>query len=385
MLNNLRSTTLAKKLYRNQFGKTARNFLKLSLQKKPKNFPLVDDRKQLGEADKILIDWPKNCPKPMIGLVRDRRLHPYWTKFERFLLNNDLMFDYYNVHKSNWAEESNRFPVILWIPDTANPIMLEEIKRKIYILEKSYGKICFPTFDTLMWYEDKITQYQLLREHHFPIIDTFISYDLSEILETLPKLKYPLVAKSSFGAGSMDVELVKDSYQAEKIAKNIFSPGGRTTQFPYLRQKNYVYFQKYQKNEGYDLRVIIIGDIVVGYYRDVPKGDFRASGMHTERYVSLPEDAIKLARDIASKLDEVVISVDMLRSTEDGKLYINEIGPFVDIDRLGDLMVDNKNGFYIMNSDNEINFQSGNFWTNEFILREFLIRKWISKFSDQVD
>ncbi len=380
MLNKLWLTPLGKRLYRGKLSKNIRNLSKLILQTTPKDDVIIDDRDQLVTADKVLMIWPENCPKPRIGLVRDRRVFPYWTKFERFLVNNDISFDYYDVHKSNWAEESGRFDVILWIPIATDPCILEEIRKKIYFFEKYSGKICFPSFDTLMWYEDKIIQYQLLRKHNFPIVDTFISYDLAETLEMIPRLKYPLVAKSSFGAGSMNVEIVNDLQQAEKIARLAFSPVGRTTYVPYFRQKNYVYFQKFQKNEGYDLRVIVIGNLVVGYYRDVPKGDFRASGMHTERFCALPEDAVMLAREVAEKLDEIAIAIDMLRNPEDGKLSIIEIGSMIEIDVLGDLRIDDKRGVYTIDSNNEICFQPGSFWTNEFILREFLSRRWVSKF-----
>ena len=357
-----------------------RNYAKLILSQSPQRYPHVDDRDQLEMAEKVLIAWPKHCPKPRVGLVRDRREYPYWTKFERFLKNNQIPFDYYEAHRSNWLAAAGQFDVILWVPEEAVVYFMEEIRRKTYILEKFCGKVCFPSFDTLMWYEDKLTQYELLRMNHFPVVETFISHDLAEILKKLSQLEYPLVVKSSIGAGSMTVELAKDSRQAERISKTIFSRVGRMTCWPYLRQKDYVYFQKYQPNEGYDLRVIVVGNMVAGYYRDVPKGEFRASGMHTERWEAIPEDAIRLGRKVAKKFDAIAMAVDMLRDPRDSKFYITELGAAFTIDTLSDLIVDGVKGIYVFDSSDEYSFQPGNYWTNELILREFFEKKWFSRF-----
>jgi glutathione synthase/RimK-type ligase-like ATP-grasp enzyme len=379
MLDSLRSTLWARKLYRRRWFMALKNYAKFILPRTLESYPQVDDRDQLDSAEKVLITWPEHCPKPRVGLMCDQRNYPYWTKFERFLKNNQIPFDYYEAHRSNWLAAAGQFDIILWVPEWSIFYVLEEMRRKAYILEKFCGKVCFPSFDTLMWEEDKLTQYELLRMNNFPLVETFISHDLREILKKLSQLEYPLVAKSSIGAGSMTVELVKDSRQAERITKTIFSRVGRMTFLPYFRQKNYVYFQKFQPNEGYDLRVIVVGNIVMGYYRDVPKGEFRASGMETLRWEAIPEDAIKLGREVARKFGEVVMAVDMLRDSRDRKLYITELGAAYYIDFPGDLIVDGVKGIYVFNSLGEYNFQPGVYWTQELILREFFEKKWFKR------
>jgi glutathione synthase/RimK-type ligase-like ATP-grasp enzyme len=373
------STLWAKKLYRQRWFVVLRNYAKLVFPRSPQCHPEVDDRDLIGTADQVLMDWPKHCPKPRVGLMRDRRKYPYWTKYERFLRNNEIPFDYYEAHRSNWLAAAGQFDVILWAPEESTNYIMEEARRKTYILEKFYGKVCFPSLDTLMWNEDKLTQYELLRMNNFPVVETFISYDLCEILKKLPQLEYPLVTKFSTGAGSVAVELVKDRRHAERISKTIFSAVGRTTFWPFIRQKNYVYFQTFQPNEGYDLRVIVVGNIVMGYYRDVPKKEFRASGMHTVRWDAIPEDAIRLGRMVAKKFDDTILAVDMLRNPHDGKLYITELGAAFTIDTLGDLIVDGVKGIYVFNSLDEYSFQSGDYWTQELVLREFF-KKWCSRF-----
>ena len=384
MLKKLKGSLFARRLFRTRWFWTLRNSLRDLVPRKPADIPIVDDRPVSSDgeyfAEKVVLDWPANCPKPNVGLVRDRREYPYWTKFEHFLENTEIPFRYYEVHRSDWLEEAARFDVILWAPEAATVYDVEESRRKTYILEKNCGKVCFPSFDTLMWNEDKIAQYHLLRLRGFPVIETFISHDLHEILDRTSRLEYPLVTKSSIGAGSMAVELVKDSWQAEAVARSIFSVGGRRTYWPYYRQKNYVYFQKYQVNEGYDLRVIMVGDIALGYYRDVPDGDFRASGMNTVRFGGLPEEAVFLARRVSAEFGEITMAVDMLRDPRDGKFYISELSAMPGIDLLCDLIVDGVRGFYYFDRFDKLRFEAGVYWTPELMLREFLKRKWLSRY-----
>src|SRR6185436_15692335 len=108
---------------------------------------------------------------------------------------------------------------------------------------------------------------------------TFVSYNYEETCSQIEKLDYPVISKLITGSGSYGVELVKDATQAVKLAKQAFSPRGRSTYWPYIRQKDYVYFQKFVEKDSYDVRILVIGDDAFGYYRKAPKGDYRASGM----------------------------------------------------------------------------------------------------------
>jgi glutathione synthase/RimK-type ligase-like ATP-grasp enzyme len=382
MIKDIKSSLLVRKLLRKRWFWRIRNAVKDLVLSNPVNFPIMDDRNELDVAEQVLIPWPSDCAKPRVGLVRDRREYPYWTKFERFLKNNDIPFDYYEVHRSNWLVAADQFDVILWAPEEATNYILEEGRQKSYILEKFCGKVCLPSFDTLMWNEDKLAQYELLKFNNFPVVETFISHDFSETLTKVPQLEYPLVAKTSTGAGSLGVELVKNSLQAGRISKTIFSGVGRTTYAPNFRQKNYVYFQKFQPNEGYDLRITVVGDIVIGYYRYVPKGDFRASGMNTWKYAALPEDAMQLGRKVSKKFNEIIMSIDMLRDPRDGKLYIIELSamPTIWIDDLA--RVDGVKGIYIFNSSGKYIFQPCNYLAHELVLSEFFNKKWFSRFKD---
>ena len=242
----------------------------------------LDDSSTMEYAPPVLMEWPAAVRKPVVGLVQDVDVFPYWTKFRRFLQANDIAFSLYDIHRSTWLEEAERFDAIVWRP-LSFPYELEECRRKIYVLERHLGKVCYPSFDEALLYEDKVLQNYILRLHDLPVIDTFISNSEAETRSHMAGRLYPAVWKLSTGSGSLGVELVPRASVGVRWARNVFSFSGRRTYWPYVSQKDYVFVQALEPNLGFDVRVIVIGDKVFGYYRDVPKGEFRASGMGTTR------------------------------------------------------------------------------------------------------
>ena len=107
-------------------------------------------------------------------------------------------------------------------------------------------------------------------------------------MEHLATCKYPLVWKLTAESGSLGVELVRDRRTAERRARRVFDFCGRRTYWPYVGQKNYVYLQEFITDAGPDIRITVIGSMLFGIFRDVPKGEFRASGMGAWRWGALP-------------------------------------------------------------------------------------------------
>ncbi len=374
MKNDIKSRSFVKKLDRTRWYWTVKNVIKDFIRKTPEIYPIIDDRNEMEDAEQILIAWPNECRKPKIGLVQDWKVPPYWTRYERFLRNNQIPFEYYDIHRSDWLAISKQFDVILWATTGISPDV-DEHKRKTYTLEKYCGIDCLPSFDTLMWNEDKIFQYEWLRIFNFPVVDTFISHSFTETMERIKQSEYPLVSKTPIGAGSLGVELIKNEKQAARVSRQAFSAVGRTTYWPIYRQKDFVYYQKFQPNEGYDLRVIAVGDRAFGYYRDVPKDEFRASGMGLVRKGALPEDAVHLAMQLIKQLDLIIASVDMLRDLT-GKLHIIEVSANITVETPGQLHVDGVPGAYVFDSSGIFHFEPCKLWMQELALLEFF-KRWI--------
>lgn len=377
MNKDIRLFLPVRKLYRKRWFWTVKNVVKDLVQKSPATRPALDDRHELDVAERVTISWPNERAKPRVGLVRDYVHPPYWTKYERFLRNNGFPFEYYDIHRSDWLTASVDFDVIIWAPTGSAP-EIEEHKRKTFILETYCKKVCFPSFETLMWYEDKIYQYEWLRMNDLPVVETFVSHSLPEVEERIPQSLYPMVTKVPVGAGSQGVELINNARQAEAIARRAFSPVGRTTYWPYLRHKDYVYFQKFLPNAAYDLRVIVVGNRVFGYYRDVPQREFRASGMGLVRKTAIPEDAMQLARHLMKKLDLHDAAVDMLRDP-DGKLHIIELSAFIEVETAEQLHVDGAPGAYVFDPSGAYHFEPGKFWIQELALKEFFERRYLKR------
>jgi glutathione synthase/RimK-type ligase-like ATP-grasp enzyme len=373
MKTEIKSFLWIRKLYRTRWFWTIKNWIKELIQKSPHNISILDDRDQLDDADQVLLTWPAEHVKPSIGLVRDRNNPPYWTKYERFLRNNQFPYEYFDIHRSDWLEAAKPFDVIIWGFEGVAP-EIDEHKRKIYTLEHICGKNCFPSFETSMWYEDKIYQYEWLKLNNFPIVETFVSHSYSETIERIKQSTYPMVSKVHVGAASLGVELVNSARQAQAIARQVFSPLGRKTYWPYFRQKGYVYLQNFLPNQGYDLRVIAVGNRAFGYYRDVPKAEFRASGMGLVRKAALPEDAVKLAMRLIRELNLVIASVDMLRDL-DGKLYIIEVQPNITVETPEQLHVDGIPGAYVFDSSGSYKFEPCKLWIQELALHEYF-KRW---------
>ncbi len=330
----------------------------------------VDDRGQIEDADEVRMDWPARVPKPRIGLVRDLEQFPRWTKYRRFLETNGFPFDGYDIHAHDWIEQAGRFDAVIGI--VSNEInSLEEMRVKYHFLETVLGKRCYPSAAQALLYEDKCLEAYLAQVRGLPFARTLISHSKDDALAMLGGLRYPLVSKINHSSGSMGVELVRTPRKARRIVEQAFSRGGRPIHVPWSRQKNYVYFQEFIPNDGYDIRVVVVGNMVFGYYRKVPKGDFRASGMGAVEKRDLPEEAIRVAWNAHRHIRSPQLVVDMVHGS-DGRYAIIELSLFFQVQLPEQLKVDGVPGVYIVGDDGGLRFEKGRYWVHELALRKFL-------------
>ncbi len=347
---------------------------RISFTLRPGRITVSDEINDLELAEKISLD-PKvgaHLQNMQAGLVKDGDSSPYYTKFERFLRSNNISYNYIDIHASSWMEAAKRFDFLIWRP-MSTPWELEEAREKIYFLERSLNKPVYPSYNEIVFYENKILQYYFLKKMGFPVIETFISTDYDEAMDWVDKAEYPFVSKIKTGSASMGVSLLKDKKPAKEYIEKVFR-SGYPTYWPFQRQKNYVFFQQYVENKGFDLRIIVIDeDNIFGYFREVPKGDFRASGMETVVKKELPIEAVKIALDIVNKLNFTNLSVDFLQSTQDNKFYIIETSNFIRIKTDEQLKINGVAGryHYAVGSDS-LHFEEGRYWIQELILKKYL-------------
>jgi glutathione synthase/RimK-type ligase-like ATP-grasp enzyme len=324
----------------------------------------------IDTADKILID---NC-NLKLGIVKDAdnlsfSIKTYWPKYERFAKNNNISYSFLNIHSDNWIKESENFDLIVWTP-FSDPASLYEIRTKINYIEKCLKIRCHPSSSELWLYEDKIRQYYHFSAHSLPVIPTFISFDEKECLERLESFEYPLISKSNVGSSSICIRKILNKNEARRHILKAFSKGVYTG-FPYFRQKDYVFFQKFIHDAVYDLRIILVGDKILGYYRMRPKNDFRASGAGLVVFDEIPLDAVLLALKVKDIFPSTMLAVDVLKSEKEEKFYLNEISINITVDMLGEFFLKDTPGYYVL-KNGALEFHPGKFWLQELMLEELI-------------
>jgi glutathione synthase/RimK-type ligase-like ATP-grasp enzyme len=339
----------------------------------------VDDRAWMAEAEVVKIDWPARIRKPSVGIVRDFEECPRWTKYRRFLENNAFAHGLYDVHAHDWMDKAAPFDIVVGFV-TSDAWRLQEMHRKYHVLEKFMGKACYPSADHALLYEDKILEACVSKLGGIPFVKTWISHEKADALRLAGSLNCPLVCKVVPSSGSLGTTLVTSRRQCVKIIEQAFSRTGRKTHSLQLRQKDYVYFQEYVPNDGYDLRVIVVGDRAFGYYRKAPPGDFRASGMKLVEKRALPEDAVRVAHRANAFIRSPMLVVDMLRGT-DGRYHVIEFSPNCAMETPEQLHVNGVPGAYRVAGDGAVRFEECRYWVHELALREFLLRDYLPRVS----
>lgn len=341
---------------------------------------VTDDRARISDAQDVLIEWPAQFSKPRVGIVQDYGPYPSWTRYARFLEKNSFPYGIYAIQRQDWLEKAGDFDVIVGVISNAS-FHLEEIRRKYYVLETLLKKVCFPSMQDTCLYEDKILEAHLSKIYGIPFVPTYVSHEKEDALRMIESLEYPVISKVNPSSSSVGVELIRSQAQARNIVNQVFSNNGRKIHIVYSRQKNYIYFQQFIPNDGYDLRVIVVGNRVFGYYRKAPKDDFRASGMHHEEKRSLPAEAMKIARKVNQAVKSPQLVVDMLHG-QDGNYYINEYSPICQMSTLDQLQVDGVPGAYVFDDEDTYHFEPGSYWVHELALKEFFLNFYLPKISN---
>lgn len=336
-----------------------------------------DDRSKNSPGEKVLIDWPDTIKKPSIGIVRDIGMYPRWTKYCQFLENNKFQFSFYPIHSHNWIELADEYDVIVGMVSNQFSRLKETIE-KYHFLEHYLEKACYPTSEQVLLYENKSMEAYIAKIYSLPYAETVISHDKEDALRIISKLRYPVISKIDPSSGSAGVDFIHTENEARKIVNTAFSGQGRKTHWTYYKQKDYVYFQNFIPNDGFDIRVVVVGNWIFGYYRKVPEGDYRASGMNLVEKRGLPEEAMKIAIMVNKIIKSPMLAVDMLHGL-DGNYYIIEFSPFFQMETPEQLHLDGIAGRYIFDENDNYYFEPGKFWLDELALKEFLINTYLPK------
>lgn len=258
----------------------------------------------------------------------------------------------------------------------------------------------FPNFINRCHFEDKVAQKYLLEAIGAPVVESWTFYSKKEAEDFINAGNLPVVAKLRRGAGSFNVVLLKSRRKALHYISRMFkggvSPSPSISSFGkekikklsnhiqtnlsfsdlykkaiahlrrrslYPREKGYVYFQKFLKDNKNDLRIAVVGNRVWGFYRGVRAGDFRASGSGIIDYnTGLPLDMVKTSYDITKKLGTQSLCFDYVKDS-DGSYKIVEIC----YGYVGQAIYNCK-GYW----DENLQFHEGHFYPEYLILEDFI-------------
>ena len=260
--------------------------------------------------------------------------------------------------------------MIVWRPCWA-PHGLEEARRKIFYLNEFLGMKTYPTLRSVNLYEDKILQSWVFTSLCLDTPPTVTSFSRPDALEGVKELGREVVWKITAGSSSAGVELLS-ARRARAAVRRSFSRQGRRTYWPYLNQKGYVYAQALQRDLRTDMRVIVVGPLLFGWYRDAPPGDFRASGMGRERMEALPPDALEEAWRISREVAVGAVGIDFLVGQDSRERKVIEFCTFTGVHTQVQLQVDGRPGVYVRRSPGQFEFREGRYWVQELALAEAL-------------
>lgn len=249
------------------------------------------------------------------------------------------------------------------------------LDERLYFISEEMGKFIYPSFQEIYIHENKRNMAAWLEINGFPHSKTNVFTSYKEAKSYLSECDYPIVVKSSFGAGASKVKIVKTKSHAMRLARSFFP----MTKFTFLksghlywlklkgipvpdfanRQAFYMLVQEYLPIK-WEWRIIKIGDSFFGHQK-LLKGQF-ASGSGKVGWVRPPVHLFDMVDDLTKKGGFYSMAMDVFETT-DGKFYINEIqsmfGSYLD----SQMFIDEKPGRFIK-VGGEYVFEEGYFNTH---------------------
>lgn len=254
----------------------------------------------------------------------------------------NIPFELVDCYRYDIVDKLDRYSALIW---TIQNYVLADIQESRSILQvaEQKGLKTFPNHNTVWHFDDKIAEMYQFQAVKAPIPRSWVFYLLEDCLKWLDSAQYPIIAKLRCGSGSNNVRMLKSKGEAVSYAKKMFSSGfdpspslmykayskaqssknwkmaaSRIKKIPeFLNtrrhasqlpiEKGYCYFQEMIPNDGYDIKVAVVGDKLSFLVRHTRKNDFRASGggniFYDKKYMTpqIIESAFKTAEAIGTQ------------------------------------------------------------------------------------
>ncbi|MDX2035899.1 MAG: RimK family alpha-L-glutamate ligase [Isosphaeraceae bacterium] len=163
---------------------------------------------------------------------------------------------------------------------------------------------------------DKYLTFARLAGAGLPVPRTWAGESVDEALAMFDALGRDVVVKPIFGSEGRGLTRLQDRELAWRVFHAI------------IRHGSVIYLQEFLAHPGYDYRVLVLGDRVLGAIRRWSSGnDWRTNVAIGGRAEAIEPSAemIRLSRNAARAVGAVVAGVDLLPKTADGELTILEV------------------------------------------------------------
>lgn len=320
--------------------------------------------------------------------------HLLWVKACQ---NNSSIVDYdiIDITKDDWLGKINeaQFDLLLLRPPGRIALFKQLYDERTIILSSRYQNIMYPSLNEVLIYENKRFHRDWLIINSLPHPKTSVFFNLKEARKHILLLEdFPIVGKLNIGASGNGVKFLHTSDEALQYCERAFTKGispstgpklkkgssvrkiqKALTQKGFLRQrfKDYGSADRCTQNDfiilqefvphSFEWRCVRIGDSFFAHKKIVDKN--KASGSLKKEYCDVPFSLLDFIKNITNEVQIHSAAVDVFED-DNGNYLINEIQCFFGQSDEYQMLVNGKPGRYIY-SDNEWQFQEGDFNTNE--------------------
>lgn len=282
--------------------------------------------------------------------------HYRWVDY---CIENNIAYKLVDCYSSDIVKQLEGCTALLWHYHQSSPKDIVMAKPLLFALEQSGIKV-FPNFNTAWHFDDKVGQKYLLEGLQTALVPTWVFYEEKTAKEWIGKTAFPKVFKLRGGAGSQNVQLIKNKEKANQLIKKAFGKGfplydklgslkerfrmwrlGKTNFYNVIKgiirlfksplyvkvmgnEVNYLYFQEFIPNNDSDIRIIVIDGKAFGIKRMTRENDFRASGSGFILYDKelIDEQCVDMAFKCNKKLKAQCIAYDFVFDQNNNPLLI---------------------------------------------------------------
>lgn len=276
---------------------------------------------------------------------------------------NNIDYGIIDPYAYDVIDQLSHYDALVWGFQNYLHADLMEARSILHVAEKMGLKV-YPDINTAWHFDDKIAETYALQGVGAPIPQSYMFYSQAEACRFFDSYTdYPIVAKLRCGSGASNVRLIHNAAEGHKYAATMFGPGldpspslrykafsklqsshnfstlvKRIKKIPVFlrtrraakempRECGYVFLQEFIPNNGYDIKVAVVGEKLLFFTRAVRKGDFRASGGGeiSYRHNLLTPQIIESAFSTADKLGAQCMGFDYVVDSATGQGKIIEM------------------------------------------------------------